>query len=80
MANSKLLLELTYSLPNLFVLFNDLLIYSTRTDLKLEQFESKIKILLVIVEYTETLFEVSAEDLYGKRGKWFIISMIQVAK
>jgi len=48
--------------------------------LKIPQFESKIKIWLTVVEYTETLFEVSGKKLWGTRGKWLIVIIIQLFK
>ncbi|CAL1676067.1 unnamed protein product [Lasius platythorax] len=79
--NSSLAVELIYSMPNLIVLCNDLLMYSSKCkDLKIPQFESKIKIWLTVVEYTETLLEVSAEKLWGAKGKWLIIIIIQLFK
>lgn len=79
--NSSLAVELIYSMPNLIVLCNDLLMYSSKCkDLKIPQFESKIKIWLTVVEYTEILLEVSAEKLWGAKGKWLIIVIIQLFK
>lgn len=79
--NSTLASELIYSMPNLIVLCNDLLMYSVRRQhLKIPQFDSKIKIWLTVVEYTETLLEVSAKKLWGPKGKWLIIIVIQLFK
>lgn len=79
--NSTFTSELIYSASNLVVLFNDLLMCSGRcTNSKFPQFESKIKIWLTIVEYTETLLEISAKRLGGQTGKWFIITVIQIFK
>ncbi|XP_076180564.1 peroxisomal biogenesis factor 16 [Ptiloglossa arizonensis] len=79
--NSTFTLEFIHSLSNLIVLFNDLLMCSGKCmHLKFPQFESKLKIWLTIVEYTETLFEISAKKLWGQSGKWFIIIVIQIFK
>lgn len=79
--NSTLVVELIYSMPNLIVLCNDLLMYSSkRQHLKIPQFDSKIKIWLTVVEYTETFLEVSAKKLWGPKGKWLIIVIIQLFK
>nr|XP_034184771.1 peroxisomal membrane protein PEX16 isoform X1 [Osmia lignaria]XP_034184772.1 peroxisomal membrane protein PEX16 isoform X1 [Osmia lignaria] len=79
--NSTFVSELLYSLSNLIVLFNDLLMCSGKCmRLKFPQFESKIKIWLTVVEYTETLFEISAKKLWGQTGKWYIITIIQIFK
>jgi len=78
---SSLAIELIYSLPNLIVFCNDLLMYNSKCEhLKIPQFESKIKIWLTVVEYTETLLEVSGKKLWGRRGKWLIIIVIQLFK
>ncbi|XP_078042370.1 peroxisomal biogenesis factor 16 [Augochlora pura] len=79
--NPTLMSELIYSLSNLIVLFNDLLMCSGRhLHLKFPQFRSKVKIWLTIVEYTETLFEISVKKQWGHTGKWFIIIVIQIFK
>ncbi|XP_011165075.2 peroxisomal membrane protein PEX16 [Solenopsis invicta] len=79
--NSTLASELIYSIPNLIVFCNDLLLYnSRRQNLKIPQFDSKIKIWLTVVEYTETLLEVSAKKLWGSKGRWLIIVVIQLFK
>ncbi|KAG5307809.1 PEX16 protein, partial [Pseudoatta argentina] len=79
--NSTLAVELIYSMPNLIVLCNDLLMYSSKCQhLKIPQFDSKIKIWLTVVEYTETFLEVSAKKLWGPKGKWLIIVIIQLFK
>lgn len=79
--NSTLAVELIYSMPNLIVLCNDLLMYSSkRQHFKIPQFDSKIKIWLTVVEYTETFLEVSAKKLWGPKGKWLIIVIIQLFK
>ncbi|XP_012221616.1 peroxisomal membrane protein PEX16 [Linepithema humile] len=81
LGNSNLAIELIYSMPNLIVLCNDLLMYSSKcTYLKIPQFESKIKIWLTVVEYTETLLEISANKLWGAKGKWLIILIVQLFK
>ncbi|KAK2588126.1 hypothetical protein KPH14_004179 [Odynerus spinipes] len=79
--NSTLASELIYSMPNLFILFNDLLISSGKyMDLKIPKLQLKVKIWLTVLEYTEALFEVSAHRIWGKSGKWFIIVSIQILK
>ncbi|XP_076631108.1 peroxisomal biogenesis factor 16 [Colletes latitarsis] len=79
--NSTFTSEFIYSFSNLIVLFNDFLMCSGKCmHLKFPQFESKLKIWLTIVEYTETLFEISAKKFWGQSGKWFIIIVIQIFK
>ncbi|XP_017883416.1 peroxisomal membrane protein PEX16 isoform X2 [Ceratina calcarata] len=79
--NSTLAWELLYALSNLIVLFNDLLMCSgKRVHVKFSRFESKIKVWLTVVEYTEALFEISAKKLWGQSGKWAIIAIVQIFK
>ncbi|KAG7190538.1 hypothetical protein KM043_006639 [Ampulex compressa] len=79
--HSSLAAEFIYSMPNLIILCNDLLIYSGKcVSLRLPQYESKIKIWLTVVEYVETLLEISAKRLWGQTGKWLIIAVVQILK
>ncbi|OAD54251.1 Peroxisomal membrane protein PEX16 [Eufriesea mexicana] len=79
--NSTFVSELLYSFSNLIVLFNDLLMCGGKcVHLKFSQFESKIKIWLTVIEYTEVLCEISAKKLWGQTGRWFIIIVIQIFK
>lgn len=79
--NSTLAWELLYSLSNLIVLFNDLLMCSgKRVHMQFSRFESRIKVWLTVVEYTEALFEISAKKLWGQSGKWSIIAIVQIFK
>ncbi|XP_043268567.1 peroxisomal membrane protein PEX16 [Venturia canescens] len=79
--SSSLVSELIYSLPNLLILLNDRLIYSSKyAHLKLPQFQSQIKVWLTVIEYTEALIEVSAKNVWGERGRWYIIVIIQSLK
>ena len=79
--SSTLTSELVYSLPNLMVLFNDQIIRASRNqETKLPSLQSKIKIWLTIIDYTEALFEVSAKKVWGEGGRWFVIALIQLLK
>ncbi|XP_058802849.1 peroxisomal membrane protein PEX16 [Phymastichus coffea] len=79
--SSTLASEFVYSLPNLMVLFNDQIIKSNRNiETNLPSIQSKIKIWLTVIDYTEALFEVSAKKVWGEAGRWFIISLIQLLK
>ncbi|KOX71980.1 Peroxisomal membrane protein PEX16 [Melipona quadrifasciata] len=79
--NSTFVSELLYSTSNLIVLFNDLLMCNEKcVNLKFSQFETKIKIWLTVVEYTEALVEISAKKLWGQTGKWFMIVVVQLFK
>lgn len=79
--SSTLASEFVYSLPNLMVLFNDQIIRASRNpELVLPSLQSKIKIWLTIIDYTEALLEVSAKRFWGEAGRWFIIALIQLLK
>ncbi|XP_043494711.1 peroxisomal membrane protein PEX16 [Polistes fuscatus] len=79
--NSTLASELIYSIPNLIELFNDLLISGGKyMNSKIPKLQLKINIWLTVLEYTEALFEVSAHRIWGKSGKWLIITFIQIFK
>ncbi|KAJ8683452.1 hypothetical protein QAD02_019244 [Eretmocerus hayati] len=79
--SSTLASEFVYSLPNLMVLFNDQIIRASRnTEVKLPSLQSKIKVWLTIIDYTEALLEVSAKKVWGEAGRWFIITLIQLLK
>lgn len=79
--NASLVSELIYSLPNLLVLLNDRLIYSSKCKEKqLPESQSRIKIWLTVVDYTEALLEVSAKRLLGEGGRWLVIFLIQSLK
>lgn len=68
-------------MPNLLMLLNDLVLYNAKgTQLKLQKFESKIKVWLIVVDYTETLLEVSAKKFWGEKGRWLIITFVQIIK
>ncbi|XP_015599348.1 peroxisomal membrane protein PEX16 [Cephus cinctus] len=73
--------ELVYSIPNLIVLLNDrILLSNTFHSSQLPKLQSKIKVWLTVIEYTEALLEVSAQRIYGESGKWLTILLIQVFK
>ncbi|KAL7301843.1 hypothetical protein TKK_0005450 [Trichogramma kaykai] len=73
--------EFVYSLSNIMVLLNDQLIKASRNaETKLPSLQSKIKLWLTTIDYTEALFEVSAKKVWGEGGKWFVIALIQLLK
>ncbi|EFN88083.1 Peroxisomal membrane protein PEX16 [Harpegnathos saltator] len=79
--NSNLALEIIYSMPNLIMLSNDMLMYhSNNLHPKIPQYESKIKILLTVLEYTQTLLEATGKKLGGEIGRWLIIAVVQFTK
>ncbi|XP_032672432.1 peroxisomal membrane protein PEX16 [Odontomachus brunneus] len=79
--NSNLALEIIYSMPNLIMLSNDMLMYhSSSPHPKIPQYESKVKIWLTVLEYTQTLLEVTGKKLGGEMGRWIIIAVVQFSK
>lgn len=70
------------------MLFNDQIILSATKNsaiingkTKKEIFDSKnIKHFLTIVDYIEVFIEVSATKLWGTRGRWIIIVILQTIK
>jgi len=87
--NSTLLSELIYSLSNFMMLFNDQIILDNakRTapivdgEVRRKAFSSEnIKRFLTMVDYIEVFVEVSAKKLWGTRGRWIIIVLLQALK
>lgn len=73
--------ELIYSLPNLIILFNDhILRLHCNPRLNIALLQSKLKIWLTIIDYTEALLELTAKRLWGKVGRWLVIGLIQLLK
>jgi peroxin-16 len=70
---------LVYSLSNLLVLFNDCIIRNTR---RLEAVGSgeELKTWLTILDYSEVFIEVSVKKLWGEKGRWLIIVVLQILK
>jgi peroxin-16 len=68
-----------YSLSNLLVLFNDCIIRNTR---RLEAVGSgeELKTWLTILDYSEVFIEVSVNKLWGEKGRWLIIVVLQMLK
>lgn len=70
------------------MLFNDQIILSAAKNkaiingkAKKEIFDSEnIKHFLTIVDYIEVFIEVSATKLWGTRGRWIIIVILQTTK
>lgn len=76
---SNVLSELVYSLSNLLILFNDHIIRNTRR-MKSVGSGEKLKTWLTVLDYSEVFIEVSARRLWGEKGKWFIITVLQIFK
>ncbi|XP_026822956.1 peroxisomal membrane protein PEX16 [Rhopalosiphum maidis] len=87
--NSTLLSELIYSMSNFMMLFNDQIILSTTKPNpvtvsdkgKKKIFSSEnIKRFITTVDYIEVFIEVSAKKLWGNKGRWIIIVLLQTVK
>lgn len=77
--NSHILSELVFSLSNLLVLYNDRIINKGR-GLDPPTSGDHLKLWLTVVEYSEVFLELSAQKCYGDRGKWVIITAVQLFK
>ncbi|CAB3388118.1 Hypothetical predicted protein [Cloeon dipterum] len=76
--NSSVLSELVYLLSNLLVLFNDRIIRSARLT-TVEQ-GKRIKTFITVLEYSEVFLEIAARKLWGNRGRWAIVVIVQFFK
>ena len=77
--NSTLLSELIYTLSNLLVFYNDYIISKNR-QLKTFKAGDKLKIWLSVLEYCEVFIEVTSRNLWGEKGKWIVIVLVQLIK
>ncbi|XP_060531810.1 peroxisomal membrane protein PEX16 [Cylas formicarius] len=77
--NSHVMSELVYCVSNLLVLFNDQIIRECHQHTKSSS-SQKLKVWLTIIEYSEVFCELSAQKLWGNRGRWLIITAIQIFK
>ncbi|XP_067000781.2 peroxisomal membrane protein PEX16 [Anabrus simplex] len=77
--NSNVLSEFVFSLSNLLVLFNDRIIHSTRITRPVRSGEV-VKLWLTVLEYSEVFVEITARKLWGSRGKWIVVVLIQLVK
>lgn len=77
--SSHVLSELVFSLSNLLVLFNDQIISNTRR-LRSVGSGDRLKTWLTVVEYSEVFIEISAKRLWGDKGKWIIVVILQLFK
>ncbi|XP_058813796.1 peroxisomal membrane protein PEX16 [Topomyia yanbarensis] len=75
--------ELVYSLSNLLVFYNDRIIEKANGTIVCEGSGSvarQIKIILTTLEYCEVFIELSAHKVWGSRGRWFLIVVVQTIK
>lgn len=78
---SPILSELMYSTSNILILVNDMIIrraVKKAKDMALS--ESSFKITLTLIEYLEVFAEVGSQKVWGSKGKWLVIAIIQILK
>lgn len=77
--SSSVITELVYSLSNLLVLFNDCIINESRRTIPLKSGAS-LKAWLTVLEYAEVFLEITAKSVWGERGRWILIAIVQTVK
>ncbi|XP_026289457.1 peroxisomal membrane protein PEX16 [Frankliniella occidentalis] len=77
--NSSVITELVYSMSNLLVLFNDCIINESRRTLPLTS-GSTLKTWLTVLEYAEVFLEITAKSVWGEKGRWILIGLVQAFK
>ncbi|XP_034246926.1 peroxisomal membrane protein PEX16 [Thrips palmi] len=77
--SSSVITELVYSLSNLLVLFNDCIINESRRTLPVTSGAS-LKAWLTVLEYAEVFLEITAKSVWGERGRWILIAIVQAFK
>lgn len=83
--NSNVATELIYSLSNLLCLLNDRILMADlvakQSSLETPNKDTvRIKMFMTTLEYCEVFLELSGQHLWGRRGRWFMIVILQVIK
>lgn len=81
-SGSALVSELIYGFSNSMVLLNDCIIQTSRAtaDPATNQSKFRLKFTLTILENMEVFIEMSARKIWGERGRWLFISIVQMMK
>lgn len=81
-SGSALVSELIYGFSNSMVLLNDCIIQTSRAtaDPATNQSKFTLKFTLTILENMEVFIEMSARKIWGERGRWLFISIVQMMK
>lgn len=72
--------ELIYSLSNLLCLLNDRILLEKVTRTADEDGVHQIKMFLTTLEYCEVFIELSGQRLWGTKGRWAFIVLLQLIK
>lgn len=81
--NSRIVSELLYSCSSLLTLFNDTLLrksYSINQNNVPSAYVAHLQTILSFIEYTQVFLELTALQIYGRYGKWIIISIVEIVK
>ncbi|XP_055389527.1 peroxisomal membrane protein PEX16 [Condylostylus longicornis] len=80
-SNSSITTELIYSLSNLLALLNDRIIEKAMcVNPLVNDVVYKMKLMLTTLEFCEVFIEITANKLWGQKGRWFFITIIQITK